>query len=298
MARRRAVVTIQPPGLGGRPVSGHFCTATTKASWTASSASSMSPRRRTSVATARPYSSRNTPAMAEASKGGCVMSAARVLLASGAVLERAHLDRAAAGFRRLRRPRQRRIQVGRLDDPESAELLLGLGEGAIGGEYLAVAHPHHGRDAGRLQAAGEDPGPRLAERGVDRLDVVVHLLHDLLRRGGLAIDVVHGQQVLLHGCLPCRAERLRCRSLTLSTNAAAANRQRGDSRCRLCLAALAQEFPELADRLVLVRSEILRDDQPRAGPVGAGVLAAFFQHEQRMMRDLDVILHIRPRDAL
>src|ERR1022692_534554 len=201
MARRRAVVTIQPPGLGGRPVSGHFCTATTKASWTASSASSMSPRRRTSVATARPYSSRNTPAMAEASKGGCVMSAARVLLASGAVLERAHLDRAAAGFRRLRRPRQRRIQVVRLDDPESAELLLGLGEGAIGGESLPVAHPHHGRDAGRLQAAGEDPGPRLAERGVDRLDVVVHLLHDLLRRGGLAIDVVHGQHVLLHGCL-------------------------------------------------------------------------------------------------
>src|ERR1022692_2833125 len=218
MARRRAGVTIPPPGLGGRAASGHFCPATRKASWTASSASSMSPRRRTSVATARPYSCRNTPAMAEASKDGCVMSVAGVLLGTGILLgtgvhlERAHLDRAAAGFRRFRRPRQRRIQVVRLDDPESAELLLGLGEGAIGGEYLAVAHPHHGRDAGRLQAAGEDPGPRLAERGVDRLDVVVHLLHDLLRRGGLAIDVVHGQQVLLHGCLPCRAERLRRRS--------------------------------------------------------------------------------------
>src|SRR5450755_132205 len=85
--------------------------------------------------------------------------------------------------------------------------------------------------------------------------------------------------------------------LTLSTNAAAPNRQRGDSRSRLRLAALAQELPELADRLVLVRTEILRDDQPRAGPVGTGVLAAFFQHQQRMMRDLDVILHIRPRDA-
>src|ERR1039457_6228998 len=75
--------------------------------------------------------------------------------------------------------------------------------------------------------------------------------------------------------------------LTLSTNAAAANRQPGDSRSRLGLAALAQDLPELADRLVLVRPEILRHDQPRAGPVGTGVLAAFFQYQQRVMRDLD-----------
>src|SRR5450755_4989457 len=86
--------------------------------------------------------------------------------------------------------------------------------------------------------------------------------------------------------------------LTLSTNAAAPNRQRRDSRSCLCLAALAQELPELADRLVLVRSEILCHDQLRAGPVGTGVLATFVQHEQRVMRDLDVVLHRRPRDAL
>ena len=57
MARLRAVVTIHAPGLGGS-VSPHFWTATANASWTASSASPMSPRRRVSVATHRPYSAR------------------------------------------------------------------------------------------------------------------------------------------------------------------------------------------------------------------------------------------------
>ena len=56
MARLRAVVVIQPPGFGGRPDAGHRSLATTKASWTASSAMSMSPKRRTSVATQRPDS--------------------------------------------------------------------------------------------------------------------------------------------------------------------------------------------------------------------------------------------------
>ena len=60
MARLRAVVVIQPPGFGGNPVAGHRSVATTKASWTASSARSMSPKRRTRVATARPDSRRKT----------------------------------------------------------------------------------------------------------------------------------------------------------------------------------------------------------------------------------------------
>src|SRR5215813_6081047 len=60
MARLRAVVTIQAPGLGGRPSDGHLATATANASWTASSAASMSPRKRIRVATQRPYSRRKT----------------------------------------------------------------------------------------------------------------------------------------------------------------------------------------------------------------------------------------------
>src|SRR5215469_17258979 len=60
MARLRAVVTIHAPGLGGSPPEDHLAAATVNASWTASSAASMSPRKRIRVATQRPYSRRNT----------------------------------------------------------------------------------------------------------------------------------------------------------------------------------------------------------------------------------------------
>lgn len=59
MARLRAVVVIQAPGLSGMPRSGHVSRAAANASWTASSASSKSPRTRMRVATARPCSRRN-----------------------------------------------------------------------------------------------------------------------------------------------------------------------------------------------------------------------------------------------
>ena len=59
MARFRAVVVIQAPGLSGTPRTGHVSSAVTNASWTASSARSKSPSTRMSVATARPDSSRN-----------------------------------------------------------------------------------------------------------------------------------------------------------------------------------------------------------------------------------------------
>ena len=60
MARLRAVVVIQAPGLSGTPRCGHVSRALMKASWTASSARSKSPVTRMSVATARPCSSRKT----------------------------------------------------------------------------------------------------------------------------------------------------------------------------------------------------------------------------------------------
>src|SRR5215467_421756 len=60
MARLRAVVTIHAPGLGGSPSDGHLAAATVNASWTASSAASISPRKRIRAATHRPYSRRKT----------------------------------------------------------------------------------------------------------------------------------------------------------------------------------------------------------------------------------------------
>ena len=58
MARLRAVVVIQAPGLGGTPPTGHFRRARVKASWTASSARSILPKLRIREATDRPDSSR------------------------------------------------------------------------------------------------------------------------------------------------------------------------------------------------------------------------------------------------
>lgn len=64
MARLRAVVMIQARGRAGRPSRGQRISALAKASWIASSARSMSPRMRASVARALPYSSRKTRAIA------------------------------------------------------------------------------------------------------------------------------------------------------------------------------------------------------------------------------------------
>src|SRR5256885_11324463 len=110
MARLRAVVMIQPAGLGGSPFAGHRCMATTKASWTASSAMSMSPKRRTRVATLRPDSARKISAMRAASDD--TVRCELVLLGRGLVLEGPHLDGAPAGHGRLGGEGQGLVEVG------------------------------------------------------------------------------------------------------------------------------------------------------------------------------------------
>src|SRR4051794_24233226 len=114
MARLRAVVVIQPPGFGGIPRTGHCSAATANASATESSARSMSPRTRIRVAVQRPASRRKISASGSATFGG------------------PDLDRAFAGGGGLGRPVERGVEVGGLDDPEAAHLLLGLGVGAVG----------------------------------------------------------------------------------------------------------------------------------------------------------------------
>ena len=60
IAFRRAVTVSHAPGLSGTPVRGHVTSAAPSASWSASSARSMSRRSLISVATTRPYSARKT----------------------------------------------------------------------------------------------------------------------------------------------------------------------------------------------------------------------------------------------
>src|SRR5262245_60084386 len=124
IARLRAVVVIHPPGLGGTPSTGHRSLATRNASWTASSATSMLPKRRTRVATTRPDSSRKTLASAVVSTAGTATDS------GGLVLEGPDLDRAHAGRGRLGGEGERLVEVGRLDHPVAAEVLLGLEVGA------------------------------------------------------------------------------------------------------------------------------------------------------------------------
>src|SRR3954469_6294530 len=119
IARLLAVVVSQPPGLGGTPESGHFSNATTSASPAASSATSMSPKRRTSEAISRPYSSRKTRSTA-------VVPLASINAAVGSrdAVEGTDLDLAAARLGSLGRELERHIEVGRVDDPEAPDDLL------------------------------------------------------------------------------------------------------------------------------------------------------------------------------
>ena len=136
MARLPAVVVSQPPGLGGMPSARHFSSATTSASPAASSAMSRSPKRRASDATTRPNSSRKIRSIAASASSGPSPACARAGSTGSLRLERPDLDRALAGGRPLAGPGERGVQVGRLDHPEAAEPLLGLGERAVGEDRL------------------------------------------------------------------------------------------------------------------------------------------------------------------
>src|ERR1700722_18432015 len=98
---------------------------------------SMSPKTRARVATARPELSRKIRASVPVSRTGLAPGAGlsweaglMVSALPGQFLQRADLHRAGAGFRATRGDLHRRVQVGRVDHPEAADLLLALGERA------------------------------------------------------------------------------------------------------------------------------------------------------------------------
>src|ERR1700679_3674504 len=122
MARLRAVVTIHARGWGGSPSTGHRAAATVNASWTASSAASISPRKRIRVATQRPYSRRKTASTVTAAstvapiRSQLAARARRQQLVDGPHLERGDLDRHPGGDGGELGPPQGRVQVGDVDD--------------------------------------------------------------------------------------------------------------------------------------------------------------------------------------
>src|SRR6266516_467506 len=223
IAHRRAVVVIQPPGLGGRPSRGQRRSANPNASWTASSAISICPKTRIRAATDRPDSSRKTrPIVASPTAAGATPARSTPappvpvppppggsLIRSGSacVPERADLDRHADDGARLGRPAQGGIKIVSLDDVEAGQVLLRLHERTVRRHGLPCRHPHHGGHVRPGQATGEQPGPGRLHLLLQDLHVLGRLPH-LLRRhrlGPLRAAVgagVYGQHVLGHRNAP------------------------------------------------------------------------------------------------
>src|SRR5215218_4378439 len=181
MARLRAVVTSQAPGLAGTPSWGHRSAAIAKASWVASSARSKSPRKPISAARTRPQWSRKT--------------SSRVVTNTS---RWADLDGATqAGRWDPRGQLDRRIQIVGLQDSVAADRLLDLDERAVGGQRLAVLHPHGGGVLGKphRQATGE--AGRLVDLRPLGVDALLLVLRPRRREAGAVVD----QQHVLHGSL-------------------------------------------------------------------------------------------------
>src|SRR6266480_945283 len=202
IARFRAVVTIHPAGLGGIPSLCHRSFATTNASWTASSASVRSPKRRTSVATAWPYTSRNTLSTPGASRWAATIG----VTPSGARhLEKwPDFDRLVDALHDLAGPSQRRVKVVGVDDVEPADVLLRLNERPVGDGQVAIALADNGSRVRAMESAPEDERStrlHLSFEGSYPLHEFLHLLGRLRLLVGLPLCGVNGQKVLTHDCL-------------------------------------------------------------------------------------------------
>src|SRR5213593_1019285 len=196
----RAVDTSQATGFAGVPAPGHRSIAVANASWSASSATSKSPSRRMRVARIRPCSARKISSRRMAAWWKSYSTGrqrARDRLLWRAHPNGPHLDRVAPAQQRVAgRDRERLVEVLDFDDAVAAQLLLGLGERAIGRDRLAVLQPHGRGGAGQVQriAGLKDAVPSEALAELDSL--VVDRLPFLLRHLSPQLLVpVHEQHV-------------------------------------------------------------------------------------------------------
>src|SRR5215212_1907772 len=187
-ARLRDTVVSHAPGRRGTPSRGQVSSARSKAPWAHSSARSQSPVVRIRVATRRPHSSLKAPATAASTSSPITLpttvgspssrpspwdartrprrsrrdSRTRLCRSPPSIPpaicfrlllpERPHLD---APEPRARGPGchlDRLVEVLALDYVVAGDLLLGLGERAVGEQHLLLAHPHRGGVFGGAQA--------------------------------------------------------------------------------------------------------------------------------------------------
>src|SRR5881628_2173071 len=201
----RAVETSQAAGFPGVPDIGHCSSAAANASWSDSSATSKSPSRRMSVARIRPYSVRKMSSMPMTAWWKSYSTGrprARDRLLRRPHPDGPHLDRVAPLQQRVAGgDRERLVEVLDLDDAIAAQLLLGLGERAVGRDRPAVLQPQGGGGAGQVQriARLEDAVLPEALAVLDRL--VVDCFPLLLRHLSPQLLVsVHEQHVAHAGC--------------------------------------------------------------------------------------------------
>src|SRR3984957_12221746 len=136
MARLRAVVTSQPAGLAGSPSRGQRSAVMANASAAASSASSMSPRTPTRVASTRPHWSRKTSS-----------STPELLLE-----HRTDLDRnCEIELLQLGGDGKGAVEVVRVDEDQAAEELLAVNERPVGEQRLSCLETDGGGRVSRLE---------------------------------------------------------------------------------------------------------------------------------------------------
>src|SRR5262245_33240713 len=172
---------IHPGGLGGIPLDGHRSRAAVNASWTDSSAMSMSPKTRISEATALPYSRRK------------ICSTSLNLF----VLERADFDGQRGRLCQSPSPFERGIQIRRPDDGEPAEMFLALDVRAVSHEDISFSHTDDCGTAGWMEPARKHPGVRGDHAVSDDRDVLHDPVEDVGRRRR-AIRLIDAEQVLSH----------------------------------------------------------------------------------------------------
>ena len=159
IARFRAAVTIHAPGLIGMPSRGQRSSAVAKASCTASSASSKSPRTRMRIETARLHSSRKTCSIDAGVGASQSARRQRVARDPASIVARVTFvgtrmlvlnAEPQGGSRSIRTPRRndacepdRLVQVGELGQEHAADQLLRLGKGSVGDDALSVPDAHH-----------------------------------------------------------------------------------------------------------------------------------------------------------
>ncbi len=144
----------------------------------------------------------------------------QLLISNGGLLPGgSHLDLSVTGLGPLGGKREGDVEIGRLDDPEAAEVLLRLRVGPVGDQARPVPVVDHRGRVSRPEAAGEDPGAPGLGPFVDRAERRLLILSGGAARGRAgAVD--DGKQVLHPGHLP-RSGPSAVRPPTIVTNGTA-----------------------------------------------------------------------------